>query len=366
MALKLFDRVRMTVVSGGAGNVTLGVKVADAAKGYFQTLAEAGCVNGDEFPYVIEQGSDFELGRGTYIAGSTSFSRLLIKSSTGSLLNVTSAAQMFVSPLAQYLATAFREVLQADRTYYVSPTGSDSNDGLTAGAPFLTVQKAIDTCVGLDFNGFAVTIQLANGTYTGATLIKRMVGQADVASLTIQGNSGSPASVIVSVAGNSCFAFTGLSSALIKDMTLQTTTTGHGFLVDGPGVVNFTNIRFGTVASNHIRVSQGGSAASVGPYAIVGGASSHLAAFGQGATIVLASATITLTGTPAFSGQFAYANGGFLTVGAASFSGSATGKRYTVDQLGVINTFSAGASFFPGNSAGTGTTPGSSPYGLYT
>ncbi|WP_336799618.1 hypothetical protein [Kaistia sp. MMO-174] len=102
MAVKLFDRVRMTVAAGGAGNLTLGSAVGNAATGYYQTLAAAGAVNGDQFAYVLEEGSAFEWGIGTYIAGTTSFSRSLIKSTTGSLLNVTTAAQMFVTPLARH------------------------------------------------------------------------------------------------------------------------------------------------------------------------------------------------------------------------------------------------------------------------
>jgi len=104
MAVKLFDRVRMTITAGGTGNLTLGSAVANAAIGYYQTLAAAGAVDGDTFPYVIEDGTAFEWGIGTYIASGTSFSRSLIKSTTGSLLNVTTAAHMFVGVLAQHLS----------------------------------------------------------------------------------------------------------------------------------------------------------------------------------------------------------------------------------------------------------------------
>jgi len=103
MAFKLFDRVRMTITAGGTGNITLGAAVADAAKGGYQTLAQAGAINGDTFPYVIEQGADTEWGIGTYAASGTAVARTLVKSTTGSLLNVTSAAQFFISPLAEHL-----------------------------------------------------------------------------------------------------------------------------------------------------------------------------------------------------------------------------------------------------------------------
>jgi hypothetical protein len=65
-----------------------------------------------------------------------------------------------------------------------------------------------------------------------------------------------------------------------------------------------------------------------------------------------AAKTITLTGTPAFN-QFVYGSRiGLLQVCLATFSGSATGMRYLIDTNSVIFT-NAGATFLPGNAAGT-------------
>jgi len=48
-------------------------------------------------------------------------------------------------------------------TYYISPTGSDSNDGLSVGTAFLTVQKGFDTASNGD------TIQLLAGNFVNAS-----------------------------------------------------------------------------------------------------------------------------------------------------------------------------------------------------
>lgn len=68
----LYNRVKMTV-SGtpGTGTVTLNA----AAANNFCTFAEAGVPNGKQVRYVIEDGTDFEIGLGTYTSSGTTLSR---------------------------------------------------------------------------------------------------------------------------------------------------------------------------------------------------------------------------------------------------------------------------------------------------
>lgn len=92
---KLFNRARMSTATTGTGTVTLG----SAVSGY-QTFAASGVVNGDIVSYCIEDGTAWEVGTGTYTSVGTTLSRTLIQSSTGSLLTLTGAAQIFVTALA--------------------------------------------------------------------------------------------------------------------------------------------------------------------------------------------------------------------------------------------------------------------------
>ncbi|TKT73671.1 DUF2793 domain-containing protein [Afipia massiliensis] len=66
-----------------------------------------------------------------------------------------------------------REVLTANRTYYVRTDGSNSNDGLSnaSGGAFLTLQKAIDIVAALDLSIYNVTIQVGSGTYTSGAAV---------------------------------------------------------------------------------------------------------------------------------------------------------------------------------------------------
>jgi len=91
----LVNRAKMTTATTGTGTITLG----SAVTGY-QTLAAAGVANSDVVSYVIEDGTAWELGAGTYTTAGTTLSRTLGQSSTGSLLNLSGNAMVYVSALA--------------------------------------------------------------------------------------------------------------------------------------------------------------------------------------------------------------------------------------------------------------------------
>lgn len=276
-------------------------------------------------------------------------------------------AMSAVSIAALALASvSFRTALTANRTYYVRADGSDSNTGLVdnAGGAFLTVQKAIDVVYNtLDLAGFNVDIQIRDGlTYGGAIVARPQVGAGDV---TLKGNASAPANVRLSTTGLGELGGTlnvrNGAVLLIQDFEIVSTTSGHGIITRNNGLVVISGgIRFAACAEAHILATQGGRVNMNGNYSIVGGAQLHWWANSLG-EIRCQGRTITLTGTPAFSTAFAQADySGVLTVNGNAYSGSATGKRFSALNNGVIAAL-AGLTELPGNATGTAGTGGQYP-----
>jgi hypothetical protein len=94
----LVNRAKMSTATTGTGTITLGSAVAG-----FQTFADAGVANAETVRYTIEDGAAFEIGTGTYTSSGTTLSRALIESSTGSLLNLSGSAVVYVTAAAQDL-----------------------------------------------------------------------------------------------------------------------------------------------------------------------------------------------------------------------------------------------------------------------
>lgn len=359
--MQFLNRVKVAIATTGTGSVT----VSTAADGML-TPAQAGAVDGVQSTWILEEGLDWEIFKGTPSSTATVISRDTVEKSfisgtpgttkmtlggAATLRAIVSAADM-IAP---------RERLLADRTYYVRTDGSDSNNGLadTLGGAFLTIQKAINVVAMLDLGGFAVTIQVGTGTYTGAVAVATPFIGGNV---TLKGDTTTPSNVVISTTSANAITVSNKAVLLVQGFKLQTTTSGYGIQADSGGNVKVNgNMNYGAAAGGHLYAQTDASIIVTANYTISGAAPFHWIATDHGIIFTWTSGgvTATVSGTPAFSSYFAYADrAALVTCHNMTFSGSATGPRYYAQGNAVIFVNGAGATYLPGNSAGSTVTGG--------
>jgi hypothetical protein len=156
----LVNRAKVATASVGTGTITLG-----SAESGYQTFADAGVSDADVVRYTIEDGDAWEIGSGTYTASGTTLTRTLDESSTGSLLNLSGSAVVFV--------TAAAEDIAAVQELYAENYDGTSTKPSATGLNSVALQ---DGAVASGSRGFAAgrdavasgTYSVAIGTYTDA------------------------------------------------------------------------------------------------------------------------------------------------------------------------------------------------------
>jgi hypothetical protein len=254
--------------------------------------------------------------------------------------------------------------LSASQTYYVNgTTGSDSFDGLTATVtgghgPFATIQKACNVINGFNLNGFDVTVNVANGTY--APFSCSPIGGSG--NIRILGNLVTPVSCSIDQPGSSSSAAITASGSNYTFAGFKLTASGGGIGLDciNGGSNYYYNMEFGACGT-HIQVSGGAilnalATGITGAFKrVTGSATFHilLTASSKHNVDVGPFQALTLVGTPAFT---AWSNAQAISLDRelySSITGSATGQRYLGAQNSIIDTNGGGATYLPGNAAGS-------------
>lgn len=198
-----------------------------------------------------------------------------------------------------------RDTLTADRNYYVSTTGSDSNDGLTIGTPFLTIQKAIDTIAMLDLSIYDAIVNLADGTYNvlAPIVLKDPIGAGNV---IIRGNTGDKTLVILDGNATTNQLFSGGGNKSIIEF-LTGTNAVQSFIHSGGygSSVGVRNIRLLDIGPRAIYAVSTGAAIflrGIIDYDYTGGTVDNIIlTLSLEAVIDCQSATINITGNPSFT-----------------------------------------------------------------
>ncbi|MEB1528160.1 hypothetical protein [Xanthomonas sp. WHRI 7945] len=245
--------------------------------------------------------------------------------------------------------------LTQDLSLYVSNTGSDFNDGLSAATAFQTIQHAVTVLrTRYSLCGYTVIINVADGTYVENVLMGSVTGG-------VVRFVGSTSAIWRNTAGWLLVVNDG-SVVEVSGFTLGGGGTQHGIGARHSAFCTFQGGHvFAAMTGYQILATRNGVCVVTGDYSITGGGFAHYGVF-DGGRLTIFSITVTLTGAPAFTASFALVgrvgsiNGGDATF---TFSGAATGSRYGINANGVIWVNGKGPNVFPGSVAGYVNTGGS-------
>jgi hypothetical protein len=255
--------------------------------------------------------------------------------------------------------------LTSDTTFYLRTDGNDSNDGTTntSGGAWLTPQGAFDyICRYYDLQGYYLTVQVADGTYTvanshllniaynwaGGGAIKFLGNASDRTAVKFQ-TTGSGAA-LTSWAGNASSGVMGGDFYITKIQLLGAqygcahNSVGNIF-IDSCDVTG-TVAHFTTILNGHIFIS--------GTYAILGNSQYHVYA-NDSSYMQYAPTAVSTSSSRAFSVAFVGCLlNSFIDYAPVTVSGSGvTGKKYITDKNATLNAIGYALSAFPGDSTGT-------------
>lgn len=255
------------------------------------------------------------------------------------------------------------EILAADRTYFVRPDGSDSNNGKanTALGAFATIQHAVHVALFLIMKNNLVTIKVADGTYDesadGVRVFGPYISQAfavDKGFIKLVGNIDNPENVVInsgvfnSLYISGCYAEAyGFSvGSSVRDGLASVSGATFGW-----GRMHFRNARFHCRADYASRMFINGTT-----YTIAGNCTGAHYYAKNSSTLEVSDSTATIDGVLTMP-NFAQADDAKLDAVGMSFVGSIIGQEYFSTRNGVIDThgggpLSDGNGYFPGSLPG--------------
>jgi len=341
------DRAKMSTATTGTGTITLG-----SAQSGYQSFSSAGVADGNIVHYVIEDGSGWETGEGTYTASGTTLSRT-VKQSTNlnAALNLSGSATVFVAALGEDIPSLFAESVGSATVFpVVSSTNSESSVAIGH------LANIGDNCGGsLAIQGSIVkdgtTDNLASMVIGVGTSVLGGISNAAIGPLAKAGGT----SVVYALSLGNSFAGSSNSTAInIENSTSSYgATAGSAIAIGRLAKASHTNsvaIGKDSISSGNNRISLGSTSQTVeisGAYRLPssdGSASQVLQTDGSG---TLTFATVSSGGLAALVDDTTPQLGGDLDLNSSNITGTGditpTGDMKPTTYQETVGTESSGA-----------------------
>lgn len=292
------DRVKVSTSTTGTGTVTLG-----SAESGYQSVPSS--LDGHTVRLVIEDGTAWEVSTGVYThngGSNPTLTRIFTSSSTGSFLNLSGSAKVFISASANDLDLLYADITvtvsggnylidgTANQTITLVPSVTyrfDVSDSTNSGHPFRLATQ-VD---GANSSQFTTGVTVVGSKYVEVKL------EQDAPSTlyyycTNHGGMGGAILVRPSVVGTDALAYDANLQSFVTAFTLPTSdgsadqllkTNGSGTLsfVDGGGAgFGTVNVASRTLTSD-TTIGATESALTVGPLTIASGVTLTVAAGGR-------------------------------------------------------------------------------------
>jgi hypothetical protein len=262
------------------------------------------------------------------------------------------------------------KIMIAPMDYYVNDaTGSDSNNGLTPGTAFKTIQKAINEMVKWTNIGFLFGIHVADGTYAPFVAFE-INGSGDC---MITGNVANPQNVLI----NDTASYVGVAAMFygrnyrFAGFKVQS-SNGHGIMLTRAAQVLIWNIEFGYCGYSHMNVwfnsilSKYTPLGSSGQFLRITGSSLYHELCGASRIVTDTEGSdplidMQITASVSFSVYTNAYAGSYINTRYRNLTGASnvvSGKKYDAVENSIISTGGRGTSYLPGPTAGTLSTGG--------
>jgi hypothetical protein len=159
---KLVNRAKMSTATTGTGTITLG-----SAESGYQSFADAGVADGETVRYVIEDGTAWEIGTGTYTASGTTLSRTVTESSNAdAAINLSGSAVVYVTAVTEDIVNANNPIISSGTITEDVYTITDSEPAISpddGSVQLWTLTAESDPTEGSWSAGQAITLMVDDG-----------------------------------------------------------------------------------------------------------------------------------------------------------------------------------------------------------